>query len=126
MIDTLAIIVIVGLAGARATRLWRDDKIAQMPRDFAEGWLLGWGEGKRMMGLRMWVLDLLECPWCLSAWVTGAFMVVIDSATSRSVDLPFLSWLAAWWVACAAYWLVELIADRDSLAWHERESKGLA
>ena len=124
--STLAIILLVGLAGARVVRLWRDDSITEGLRDRVDGWLtVKDPETSRWAPLAGWLTSLLECPWCLSAWITVAFVAFIDSATSRSVDLPVLAWLASWWVACVAYWLAELIADRDALAWDERDRKGL-
>ena len=120
--STTAVIVVVGLAAARVVRLWRDDAITEGLR---ERWTNRLTTGERLMGLKEWLLDLSECPWCLSAWVTAAFIIAGDSATSRSVDLPFLAWLASWWVACVGYWLAELIADRDALAYWERKNKGI-
>lgn len=120
---TLGVVLVAGLAAARVVRLWRDDIIAEGLRTRMEAF--GSRPG-RLAGLRGWVLTLTECPWCLSAWVSAGFIVAADSATSRSIDIPFLSWLAAWYVACFAYWLAELVADKDSLAWHDRESKGIS
>jgi hypothetical protein len=36
---------------------------------------------------------LLECPWCMSAWVGGAVVLGADLCTS--VPVPFLVWIAA-------------------------------
>lgn len=36
---------------------------------------------------------LLECPWCMSAWIGGGVVLVADLCTS--VPVPFLVWIAA-------------------------------
>mgnify|MGYP007100078514 CR=1 FL=1 len=122
------LVVLLGLVVARATRLWRDDAITEGLRSWAEGALTDsitttYRRGDR---LREWANDLLGCPWCLSGWLSILAVAVVDSATSRSVPAPFLIWLAVWQVSNLAYWLTELVADRDALAWAERENKGLA
>lgn len=116
------LVVLLGLVVARATRLWRDDTISEAPREWVEYRLDNAG---RLAGLRSWLAKLLECPWCLSGWLSILAVVAVDSATSRSVPVPLLSWLAVWQVSNLAYWLTELVADRDALAWAERENRGL-
>lgn len=36
---------------------------------------------------------LLECPWCMSAWIGGAVVLVASQVVS--VPVPFLAWIAA-------------------------------
>ncbi len=116
------LVVLLGLVVARATRLWRDDTITEGLRGWVEDRLANPG---RLGALRDWLADLLGCPWCLSGWLSILVVVVVDSATSRSVPVPLLSWLAVWQVSNLAYWLTEYFADRDALAWAERENRGL-
>lgn len=120
----LPLLLLLGLAVARAVRLWRDDVIAEGARDYVDS-LLEVDDESRWFGFTNWLSELLGCPWCLSAWLSAAAVIFADSATSRSVDLPVFFWLATWWTSNLAYWLLELIADRDALAWREREDKGL-
>lgn len=116
------LVVILGMVVARTSRLWRDDTITEGLRGWVEYHLDNAG---RLEGARAWLAEMLGCPWCLSGWLSIFAVVVVDSATSRSVPVPSLSWLAVWWIANLCYWLVELVADRDALAWGERENKGL-
>lgn len=122
----MTVLLICGLAVARLTRLWRDDALAEGPRD----WVLDRldtlsADASRRAKVKRWLFALLDCPWCFSGWLSVLAVVLVDSATSRSVDLPVLAWLAVWWIANLGYWLLELVADRDALLWHEREEKDL-
>jgi len=122
----MTVLLICGLAVARLTRLWRDDAIAEGPRD----WVLDRldtlsADASRRAKVKRWLFALLDCPWCFSGWLSVFAVVLVDSATSRSVDLPVLAWLAVWWIANLGYWLLELVADRDALLWDERRSRGL-
>lgn len=125
------LLLILGLVVARATRLWRDDTITENLRERVEGWLADRMEDAGRAGRHRtsWVFqkvgELLECPWCISGWLSILAVVAVDSATSRSVPVPLLSWLAVWQVSNLAYWLTELVADRDALAWAERENRGI-
>jgi len=120
-------VLLIGLAAARLTRLWRDDALTEGLRGRVDDWLtVDFDDQSRWARFSDWLSTMLECSWCLSVWIAGAMVLFVDSATPRSVDLPLISWFAACWVAIAAYWLAELIADHDSLAWNERENKGLS
>ncbi len=122
----MTVLLICGLAVARLTRLWRDDALAEGPRD----WVLDHldtlsADASRRAKVKRWLFALLDCPWCFSGWMSLAAVVLVDSATSRSVDLPVLAWLVTWYIANLGYWLLELVADRDALLWDERRSRGL-
>lgn len=122
----MTVLLICGLAVARLTRLWRDDAIAEGPRDWVFDHLNTLSaDASRRAKVKRWLFALLDCPWCFSGWLSVLAVVLVDSATSRSVDLPVLAWLAVWWIANLGYWLLELVADRDALLWHEREEKDL-
>ncbi len=53
-----------------------------------------------------WMADLLTCPWCASAYTSGA--VVGLTWWLVGVPVPFLAWLAVWAVAA-------VLASRESL-----------
>lgn len=46
-----------------------------------------------------WLAELITCPWCASAYVSGAVVALTGWITGLPV--PFLQWLAAWAVASA-------------------------
>jgi Protein of unknown function (DUF1360) len=137
------IVFLCGLAVARATRLYRDDTLTEGLRTrvqsrlmvydghwdqtnpFDPKWVVREAPYLRRERLKGWLDDLLDCSWCLSGWLAAAAIIFIDSATSRSIDLPVLAWLATWWVACAAYWLAEVLFDADSVIYHERTQRGV-
>lgn len=120
-VSTPVLLAVLALAVARATRLWRDDTITEPVRARVLDWL---DNRKRGSGFWQWWAYLLECPWCLSGWFAIIALALVDSATSRSVPLPVASWLAIWWAACFAYWLLELVSDADQYLWRLGGSKG--
>ena len=107
-------LVLLALATARATRLIRDDTVFDRPR----GWLLE-RLTRKDHGIGHWFYELLRCPWCVSGWLAAAAVAITDRY--GSVELPGLAWLAVWWGACFAYWLVELIAESHDEIWRNRD-----
>ena len=123
-----ALIVLLGFVVARVTRLWRDDKITANLRDGVDSWLDDrYDETNRLWAKWLYgkVSELLECPWCLSGWLSILAVVAVDSATSRSVPVPLLSWLAVWQVSNLVYWLTECFADADALLYDRRKNRGI-
>lgn len=53
-----------------------------------------------------WLAELITCPWCASAYVSGA--VVALTWWTAGLAVPFLQWLAAWAVAA-------VLASREEL-----------
>lgn len=118
----MTVLLICGLAVARLTRLWRDDKFMEGARWWVQGLLTDsitttYRRGDR---LREWIDSMLGCPWCFSGWLSLFAVILVDSATSRSVDLPVLAWLAVWYTSNVCYWGLEVLADADALLWHRR------
>lgn len=89
----LALILGLGLASARLTRLAVEDTIFDRPREY-------------LAGLNWWLEKLLECPWCASAYTTAA--LVGGAMVVTSVPLPVAAYFAAWQVAVTAFWVTEL------------------
>lgn len=117
----MTVLLICGLAVARLTRLWRDDAIAEGPRDWVFDHLNTLSaDASRRAKVKRWLFALLDCPWCFSGWLSVLAVVLVDSATSRSVDLPVLAWLAVWYTSNVCYWGLEVLADADALLWHRR------
>ncbi len=54
----------------------------------------------------LWLAELITCPWCASAYVSGA--VVALTWWAAGVPVPFLQWLAVWAVAA-------VLASREEL-----------
>lgn len=124
------LVLILGFVVARATRLYRDDSMTEGLRERVTGWLDYHGTADRHRPRRWrhgfdWLSEMLGCPWCLSGWLSILAVVVVNSATSRSVPVPFLSWLAVWYTSNVCYWGLEVLADADALLWHRRGERGI-
>lgn len=122
----MTLLIVLGMVVARVTRLWRDDTLTEGLRESVDAFLearverhrfrlFGWGWQK--------LRELAECPWCVSGWLSIAAVAIIDAAMSRSVEMPGLVWIAVWWISNLAYWLTELVADADAIAWDERKKR---
>jgi hypothetical protein len=86
-------VVLVGLAGYRATRLAvRDDfpPIAR-PRQAVQRW----ADRHR----QAWLYDLADCHWCASGWITLGLVAGVDLLSHIAVPLPPLVWGGSWAVA---------------------------
>lgn len=90
------IVLIAALACARATRLIVKDSILDRPRTYWQS------EAPE------WLTKLLDCPWCISGWLTLAVIGWYWSA--HTLAAPLLAWGAVWWITCVAYWLAEALS----------------
>lgn len=109
----MTLIIILGLAAARLTRLVLLDSILERPRAWWQAKLGEWAtadDKRRRTSSGKWLLALLECPFCFSAWVSAG-LIGVTWLVGTHVPLPVFAWLAAWWVACFAYWLLELVYE---------------
>lgn len=89
----VTLIVGLGLASARLTRLAVEDTIFDRPREF-------------LAGLNRWLEKLIECPWCASAYTTAG--LVAGAMVVTSVALPVVVYFAAWQVSVTIFWITEL------------------
>ena len=132
---TLALIIVIGLAASRITRLWRDDLITEPLRSRWENytqWKIddlgtfvgpnGAARAPRRRAMLEWVADLLDCSWCISGWITAGLVIATLATTGLSLAAPLLSGFAAWQVAVTAYWLTELLADGNARMQRHSES----
>lgn len=92
MVELLALVLILGLAVYRLSRLWIEDKIFEGLRGRFN--LLTAGRGRFLR----WVNALANCGWCLSVWWAGIAVLSVD-LLGYSVPFPFFTWMA---VAAAA------------------------
>lgn len=106
----LALVVIVGLAGYRLSRLIGVDTIFEDERhaffrrfppdkDYARHQKIGgtWQVAPRPVRKVSWIGRLVECPWCSSVWFCAAIVAVL--AWRESVPDPALVWAASCSVA---------------------------
>lgn len=92
---SLLLLVVMSLAAYRAWRFLAQD--TWPPSEWFRAALDA--EVEDAKGRRLWVLnyaqDLIECPWCLGAWISAAVVAWVD--LFQGLELPVLQWLA---VAC--------------------------
>lgn len=112
----LALVIVVGLAGYRASRLIGADTILDRPRhaffrrfppddryrrmyrlDAKPGEKGSWQVGEQPRRPTSWVGQLVECAWCSSVWFCAAIVAVL--AWRESVPDPALVWAASCSVA---------------------------
>lgn len=85
--------LILPLGLCRATQMGLHDRIFEKPR----GWLLSKlnPEGRSMNDpQRSYLSYLLECPWCLSVWISALFVALVCWETTRFAALAVLLILA--------------------------------
>lgn len=116
-------LVVLGVATGRLVRLFVNDTILQRFRD--------WSTHR----LPHWLSYGLTCPWCLSGWVSLVAVLVNWSRIEHPARDLVVLWLAVWWAACAAYWVLEYLAHyatkdevREAVdigqAWRDVEENG--
>ena len=55
-----------------------------------------------------WVVKLLSCPWCISAWLSAA--VTVPLAVMGLAPLPVLFWAGAWQAGKMLFWATEMMS----------------
>lgn len=112
----LAILILLGLATHRATRLITRDALPliAVPRERFVGRWAAYDEPAEMKGVGIHpkgtniimrsLAYLWECDWCTSVWVSG----ILTLTTSQLINLP-LPWLV--WPAVSS--IAGLIAQRE-------------
>jgi len=93
-------VVVLSLVVYRITRFLIDDDLINEPRAWLQRTIAG---GVRGRALRIKLLELMQCPYCVSVWV-GAGVVLLASILS-TVPYPVLTWGAACG-GCMVVWTV--------------------
>lgn len=120
MTETAVILVLLSLACARVTRLvikddwppllWARERIvnARPPVPARVSYVEPPGQylDEPLLQTRThwnfwYVGELVTCPWCASAYVSGVGVLIVWAL--RGLPLPVLCWLAVWY---AAAWLL--------------------
>ena len=103
----LTVLVVLSLASYRITRFLIEDDLIETPR----GWLKtkiykpNPDTLKPASRLRIKLVDLLECPYCMSVWISAAAVAL--ACWTWSVPQPFWSWLAVCGGAMVVWQIVE-------------------
>lgn len=93
------LLILDALAVYRLARLVTTDTLLQPLRDRIRApWRIEHhgnatvANGRRQSGLRWWLAELVQCPWCMSVWFAAG--VTILQATVPAVWLYASVWLA--------------------------------
>lgn len=108
-------IVVVSLAAYRITRFCIEDSMF----DGTRLRLILWLKEKRSL-LASKVLDLIECPYCLSVWACAGVVSVVD-VLGFSVPLPGLVWLASCGGTMIVWMIVEGIREAVHILGESRD-----
>jgi hypothetical protein len=93
----------MGLVVYRVTRFFLRDSLIDEPREWVYQKILG--DITKETWWRDKLYELLDCPYCLSIWFSGAVVVVADRYTS--VPLPVFAWLATAAICMVVWRIVE-------------------
>lgn len=103
--------VLWAFAAFRVTRFLIEDSLIEEPREWIRRKLIGHPTGAPMPVWRRKLLELIECPWCMSVWVSAATVLL----GSLLWDAPRPPLLVEWVVVCgmsiAIYMAVEKLAE---------------
>lgn len=103
--------IILSFAVYRVVRLWQLDTITEGIRGKVNRWLVGNGTGfiradnpSRWARFKVWLLDLLNCLWCLGIWVAFGMTALTWVFTDWSPNAwEFIVWSLA--VAAVQSWM---------------------
>jgi hypothetical protein len=99
-------IVVLSLVVYRVTRFLIEDPLIDAPRLWLRKRIVGNVVGVAVSNTKPWrakLLELSECPYCLSVWVSAATVLV--AAFTSNVPLPFWTWLAVCG-GCMVVWVI--------------------
>jgi len=93
-LSALVVIVVLSLVVYRVTRFLIEDTLIDAPRMWLRKRIVGNVVGVAVSNTKPWrakLIELSECPYCLSVWVSAATVLV--AALTSNVPLPFWVWL---------------------------------
>jgi len=86
----IELLVLISLVVWRIVRFLLRDSLIEHQRDWLYGKIVG--DMTHQAPWRDKVYELLDCPYCLSIWISAATVAVADRYTT--VPLPVYVWLA--------------------------------
>lgn len=88
-------IIVLSLVTYRVTRFLIEDSLIAAPRFHLKRWISGNEAGIKLFNTPKWrakLIELSECPYCISVWV--ALAATLISSAAASVPQPVWVWLA--------------------------------
>lgn len=106
----LIIMLVCAFAGWRLTRALVEEDIGEPVRKWIGVWIykikvIDEEDPKAPARWKVWIGELVTCPYCFGAWLTAAITLVVGP---QLLDLPILAWLA---LAVAAAGVQALLVD---------------
>jgi len=95
-LSALVVIVVLSPIVYRVTRFLIEDTLIDTPRMWLRKRIVGNVVGVAVSNTKPWrakLIELSECPYCLSVWVCGATVLAATFVWPRQVPLPFWVWL---------------------------------
>ena len=89
MRSSLEVLIVAAFTTFQLTRLVVRDSIFDRPR----GWIVGRAPE--------WFVELITCPWCVSAYLAAGVVAVLN--VSVSTPAPIVLWLSIWGMATLIY-----------------------
>ena len=106
-------VLLLSLVAFRVTRFILEDSLIEEPREWLRRKLIGIPKGINvpMPVWRRKLLEIIECPWCMTVWVSAG-TVGLASVTWDAPRPPlFWEWLAVCAGSVILYWLAETLAS---------------
>jgi Protein of unknown function (DUF1360) len=102
-------VILLSLAAFRITRFILEDSLIEEPRDWLKRRVQGKVADQRSLALwRRKVLELLECPWCMSVWISAGTVVL--ASFTWNAPRPPLFW--EWLFVCGGSIIAYLVAEK--------------
>lgn len=94
----LTMVIVGSFVTHRVTRFLILDGLLEEPRQSLHNWL-----AKHPGRFTIKAQELMICPWCISIWVSGGWVLLTMAFTS--VPLPVWVWLAGS-TGCLVFWRI--------------------
>lgn len=107
--SVISLVVLLSLVVYRTTRFLIDDSLIDEPRWWLEDKIKGKWSSIDMPGWRAKLVELMGCPYCVSAYVAAGATALTDLYTS--VPLPVWVWLASMGGAMIVWRFVETLHE---------------
>jgi hypothetical protein len=106
----LIVMLVCAFAGWRLTRALAEEDVGAPARKWIGAWIYkikveDEPNPKAPARWKIWIGDLVVCPYCIGFWMTAAITLVVGP---QLLDLPILAWLA---LAAAAAGAQALLVD---------------
>jgi hypothetical protein len=106
-------VLLLSLVAFRVTRFILEDSLIEEPREWVRRKLIGMPSSmaKPMPVWRRKLLEIVECPWCMSVWVSAGTVALAFFTWDAPRPPLFWEWLFVCGASIILYHLAEKLAD---------------